>query len=208
MTDDTDDGDDITSAILSGSTYDQLRLQRRTYFSQPTITKLTWQSLLLGGLTLLLPIYLLFPSTVTEYVPSVDPATASPKVLLLGLVGAGTVAFTALLLVGGAVYRIRNHPLDESQAQAVLDIEDFASYLAFGTGGLAIGLTVGYFLLGLGGGATVESYVRTMDGVNPFAASGTGLSVVELAVASFLGCIVLLMIRMYLQLRLLELDGA
>ena len=206
-TDETDDVDDITSAILSGSMYDQLRLQRRTYFSQPTVTKLTWQSLLLGGLTLLLPIYLLFPATVTEYVPSADPALASPKVLILGLVGAGIETFTALLLVGGAVYRIRNYPLDESQARAVLNVEDFASYLAFGTGGLAIGLTVVYFLLGLGGGAAVESYVQTMDGVNPFAASGTGLSVVELAVASFLGCIVLLMIRLYLKLRLLELDG-
>jgi hypothetical protein len=206
MSDDTDEDDEITSAILSGSMYDQLRLQRRTYFSQPTITKLTWQSALLGGLTLLLPLYLLFPATVTEYVPSANPALASPKVLILGLVGAGIETFTAVLLVGGALYRIRKHPLDESQARAVLNVEDFASYLAFGTGGLAIGLTVVYFLLGLGGGAAIESYVQAMDGVNPFADSGTGLSVVELAVASFLGCIVLLMIRMYLRLRFLELE--
>ncbi len=205
--DDTTDADDITSAVLSGSMYDQLRLQRRTYFSQSTITKLTWQSLLLGGLSLLLPIYLLFPATVTEYVPSADPATASPKVLILGVVGATIVTFSALLLVASALYRIRNHPLDETEAQAVLNVEDFASYLAFGTGGLAIGLTIVYFLLGLGGGAAVGSYVQAMDGINPFAASGTGLSVVELTVTSFLGCAVFLMIRLYLALRLFELDS-
>lgn len=204
---DTDDTDDITSAVLSGSMYNQLRLQRRTDFSQTTVTKLTLQSLLLGGLTLLLPIYLLFPSTAMEYLPAADPATASPKVLILGVVGAGIVSFTALLLIGAALYRIRNHPLDESQAQAVLNVEDFASYLAFGTGGLAIGLTVVYFMIGLGGGSAVESYIQAMDGVNPFAASGTGLSVVELAVSSFLGCTVLLTIRLYLKLRLFELES-
>ncbi len=209
MEPDTENEDDsITRVFLSGSTYERLRLQRETYFSQPLPTKLTWQIALLGGVTLLLPLYALFPATVAEYVPSVDPALASPRVLLLGLVGAGIELFTALLLVGAALYRIRRYPLTERQATTVLNVEDFASYLGFGAGGAAIGLTVIYFLLGLAGGRAIESYVASMDGINPFAASGVGLSVAELAVFAFTGCIVLTMLRLYLQLRFVRLDEA
>ena len=202
------DDDAITRAFLSGSAYERLRLQRETYFSQPLPKKLTWQIALLGGVVLLLPLYSMFPATVAEYVPSVDPALASPKVLLLGLVGTGVELFTALLLIGAALYRIRRYPLTKKQAMTVLNVEDFASYLGFVAGGAAIGLTVVYFVLGLAGGQAIESYVTSMDGVNPFAASGVGLSVVELAVFAFTGCIVLTMVRLYLQLQFVRLDVA
>jgi len=199
------DDDRITNALLGDSAYERLRLQRRTYFSQSIPTKLTWQSLLLAGLALLLPLYALFPETVGAYVPGTDPVTASPKVLVLGLIGAGVELFTAALLVGAGLYRIRRHPLSEGQARIVLNVEDFASYLGFGTGGLAIGITVVYFLLGVAGGGAVESYVRAMNGVNPFAASGIGLSVAELATFAFVGCVVLMTFRLYLQYRLVAL---
>lgn len=202
------ENDAITEAVLSDSAYEQLRYQRETYFSQSVPTKLTWQGILLGGLALLLPLYVLFPATVAEYVPSVDPTLASPKVVLLGLIGAAIELFAAVLLVGAALYRIRHHPLTREQATTVLNVEDFSAYVGFGAGGMAIGLTVIYFLIGLSGGQAIESYVRAMDGVNPFAASGVGLSVAELAVFSFIGCILLLMLRLYLQLRLVELETA
>ncbi|WP_336001585.1 hypothetical protein [Halorientalis halophila] len=204
---DENDGvdDEFAATICSGSTYERVRLRRRTYVSQSTITKLGWQSLLLGGLALLLPIYLSFPATATPFIGSPDPAVASPKVLVLGLAGATVVSITAVTLVGATLYRVRNYPLDPAQARTVVDVEEVASALAFGTGGLTIGLTLGYFLLGLSGGPAIERYVSAMDGGNPFAASGLGLSVAEFAVGALLAAVCLLAIRRYLAGRVAEL---
>jgi len=202
----TTDDDRITDAILSGSAYERLRLQRPTYFTQPVPTKLTWQSVLLAGLALLAPLYLLFPATVAEYLPATSPTLASPKVIVLGLVGAGIELFAAALLVGVTLFRIRHHPLSEPQARTVLNVEDFASYVGFGTGGMAIAITMCYFVLGLAGGDAIASYVTTMDGINPFVDSGLGLSVAELAGASFVGCLGLLLAGQYLRRRLVALS--
>lgn len=200
------DDDRITDAVLSGSAYERLRVQRPTYFTQSVPTKLTWLSVLLAGVALLLPLYLLFPGTVTTYLPATDPMLASPKVIMLGLVGTGIELFAATLLVGTALFRIRCYPLSEPQARTVLNVEDFAAYIGFGTGGMAIGITLCYFLLGLAGGEAIASYVTTMDGINPFVDSGIGLSVAELAVVSFLGCLGLLGVGQYLRRRLLSLS--
>jgi hypothetical protein len=199
-----DEDDEITEAFLSGSAYERLRLQRETYFSQSIPTKLTWQSGLLAGLALLLPLWALYPETVAGYVPTTNPMIASPKVLLLGLLGAGIELFTATLLVGAALYRIHRHPLSEGQARTVLNVEDFASYLGFGTGGMAIAITVVYFLIGAAGGSAIEGYVQSMQS-NPFATSGVGLTVAELATFAFVGCVVLMTLRLYLRYRLLAL---
>ena len=203
----TTDDDRITDAILSGSAYERLRLQRPTYFTQPVPTKLTWQSVLLAGLALLAPVYLLFPTTVAKYLPATSPTLASPKVIVLGLVGAGIELFAAVLLVGATLFRIRHYPLSEPQARTVLNVEDFASYVGFGTGGMAIAITMCYFALGLAGGDAIASYVTTMDGINPFVDSGLGLSVAELAGASFVGCLGLLLAGQYLRRRLVALSG-
>lgn len=200
------DDDHITSAFLSGSTYERLRLQRPTYFSQPITTKLTWQSLLLGIIAMFLPLYALYPQAVIEYLPAADPAVASPKIVLLGLLGALIELFAAGLLVGATLYRIRGYPLSERQARTVLNVEDFGSYIGFGTGGLAIAITTVYFLLGIVGGQAIEGYITSMDGINPFAASGVGLSVAELATFAFICAVILLSLRFYLRYRLLDLD--
>lgn len=205
MESDTDIDDAITRAVLSGSTYERLRIQRPTFFTQSIPTKLAWQSFLLGVLSLSLPLYLLFPDTVATYLPATDPSLASPKILVLGLVGAGVELFTAGLLVAIALYRIRRHPLSEREATTVVDVEEFASFLGFGTGGLAIVITLGYFVLGLAGGGALEGYMETMDGINPFVASGMSLSVTGLATIAFVGCAVLLASRVYLARRLGEL---
>jgi len=205
--DTTTDDDRITDAILSGSAYERLRLQRPTYFAQPVPTKLTWQSVLLAGLALLAPLYVLFPETVASYLPATNPTLASPKVIVLGLVGAGVELFAAALLIGAALFRIRHYPLSEPQARTVLNVEDFASYLGFGTGGMAIAITLCYFVLGLAGGEAIASYVAAMNGINPFVDSGLGLSVAELAGLSFGGCLGLLLVGQYLRRRLVALSA-
>jgi hypothetical protein len=207
MSSDTEPTDDpITSAFLSGSAYERLRIQRPTFFTQPIPRKLTLQSGLLGALALLLPVYLLYPDPVLEYLPAGDPPVASPKVVILGLIGAGIELFAATLLVGAALYRIRYYPLSETQARTILTVEDFSSYLGFGTGGLAIGITILYFLLGVAGGTAVQQYIDAMNGVNPFAASGIGLSVAELAMLAFVAAISLMTVRLYLGHRLVDLQ--
>jgi len=200
------DDDRITDAVLSGSAYERLRLQRPTYFGQSVPRKLTAQSVLLAGVALLAPLYLLFPTTVAKYLPTTDPVVASPKVIVLGLVGAGIELFAATLLVGATLFRLRHYPLSEPQARTVLNVEDFASYLGFGTGGMAIAITLCYFALGLAGGEAIAGYVATMDGINPFVDSGLGLSVAEVAGLSFAGCLGLLCAGRYLRGRLVSLS--
>ena len=54
------------------------------------------------------------------------------------------------------------------------------------------------------GGSAIEGYVQSMQS-NPFATSGVGLSVAELATFAFVGCVVLMTLRLYLRYRLLAL---
>lgn len=203
MTTDTEADDHITSALLSGSTYEKVRYQRHAVLRQSIPRTLMLQSALLGPLVALLPMYGLFPASVAGYLPATDPTVASPKVLLLGAFGGLLELLGAMLLIGAALYRLRRAPLTESQAHAVLDIEDFARYVGVGTGGLAILLTVCLFAVGLGGGAAVDSYVGTA-GANPFVASGLGLPVVAVSLGGFVASVVIYYIGGYLSVRLAQ----
>ena len=193
--------DSITSAILSGSTYERLRYERHSFFRQPVPRTLTLQSALLGLLALLLPMYGLFPNSVAGFLPAADPAVASPKVLLLGAFGGLLELLGAALLVGSAVYRVRFAPLSESQAHTAIDMEDFARYVGLGTGGLAILVTVLLFALGFGGESAVASYVDTA-GAYPFADSGFGLPVATVSLAAFVASVTVFYASSYLSVLL------
>ncbi|PSP84557.1 hypothetical protein BRC96_05415 [Halobacteriales archaeon QS_6_64_34] len=203
MTTDTEVDDHITSALLSGNTYEKIRYQRHAFLRQSIPRTLMLQSALLGLLVALLPMYGLFPASVAGYLPTTDPTVAAPKALLLGVVGGLFELLSAALLVGAALYRLRRAPLSESQAHRVLDVEDFARYVGLGAGGLAILLTVCLFAVGLGGGAAVESYVGTA-GANPFADSGLGLPVVAVSLVAFVASVVSYYVSGYLSVRLAQ----
>lgn len=194
---DTQSDDQITSAILSGSTYERLRYERHSFFRQSVPRTLTLQSAFLGLLAILLPMYGLFPESVTGFLPATNPAVASPKVLLLGAVGGVLELFGASLLVGTAVYRVRKGPLTESQAHAALDAEEFARYVGLGTGGLAIIVTVCLFAVGLGGESAVSSYMTTA-GANPYLDSGLGLSVTNVSLLAFVASVTVFYTSSYL----------
>ncbi|MFC6976851.1 hypothetical protein ACFQL1_22515 [Halomicroarcula sp. GCM10025709] len=183
MSADTHD-DDITDALLSGSAYERVRYERYAYFRQTVPRTLALQSALLGLLALILPMYGLYPAGTAQYLPAVDPAVASPKVLLMGLFGGAFQLLSAVLLVGAVLYRVSRTPLTEEQAHAVLNVEDFARYVALGTGGVGILVSVLLFALGLGGAGAIEAYVATM-GRNPFAPSGFGISVSTVSLLAF-----------------------
>lgn len=196
--------DEITRAFLSGSTYDRVRYERHSYVRQPIPRTLALQSALLGVLAMLLPMYGLFPESAATYLPSTDPAVASPKVILLGVFGGILQVLGAVLLVGAAAYRVRKGALTEQQAHSVLNTEDFARYVGLGTGGLAILVCLALFAVGLGGGPAITSYVETL-GENPFVASGYGLAVADVSLVAFLASLTVFYAGQYLDV-LLDLE--
>jgi len=112
------------------------------------------------------------------------------------------VLFSALLLVGAALYRIEHKPLTEEQAYEVLTLEDFAGGVSLAMGGFAIAITVGYVGMGLFGGDVVGSYVQTTGGQNPLGGSVYGLSLGYLGVAALAASGIVLAARLYVGRRL------
>ena len=205
--DDTDDAseDRILQRVLSDSAYDRVRTERFSHFKQPIPKKLGVQCALIGALALTLPLYGLFPSGTAAYLPTVDPSAASPTVLLMGLFALAIELGTASLLVGVALYRVRHEPLTEDQAVSLFTTETFATYLGFGTGGLATVVLLSLFGLGLGGESTLGAYVAAMDGTNPFRTSGLGVTVETFATVALAGALAVYVARGYVTTRLASL---
>jgi len=202
MDQNSDDIDDtITRRALSDSAYDRIRVERFSHFKQPIPRKLAILGLLLGSLTLALPLYSLYPADVAAYAPSADPGLASPTVVLLGTVGAGIEFGTAALLVAAGLYRARNAPLTESQAISAFNVENFATYVGFGTGGFVVAVTLCLFALGLGGEESLAWYTQTMAS-NPFRPTGLGFTVTHFATVALSGALVVALAREYVATRL------
>lgn len=198
--------DTILQRALSESPYERKRVEAFSHFKQPIPRKLTIQGALLGSLVLLLPLYSLYPAEAAAYLPSMDPVVASPKVLLLGAFGASIEVATAVLLVGVALYRVKHEPVTEEEARTLFNVETFASYLGFGTGGLVIALTLGFFTLGMGGESALMWYVDTMNGRNPFTGTGTSFSVGHLAAFALAGALAIAIARGYVATALGSID--
>jgi len=189
--------DAITDAVLSGSAYERLRVCRHSMVGQPLTRLLSVQGLLLAVLAATVPLYWLIPDSVATYLPTTDPLTATPKIAMLGAFGGVIVFFSAMLLVGTALYRLEHAPLSESQAHEVLVVEDFTGGLTVGMGGLAVVLTVACLGMGLLGGETVGTYVATMDGTNPFASSLYALPLGTLGTTALAASVVVFGARWY-----------
>jgi hypothetical protein len=184
MTDSDPLSDPIADTILGGSTYERLRLQRFSYFKQSVPRKLALQSGLLFTLAFVLPLAAGYPAETKALFAGHAPTAASPKMLLLGLVAGGIELGTASALVAVTVRRVQLEPtLTEEAARRLLNVEDVATLVGFVTGGFAVLLTLGFFVLGYAGPDTVASFVDS-GGTSPFAPSGVGVSVTTLAVAA------------------------
>jgi len=199
----SDAPDDITDGLLSDSTYRRLRIERFAHFKQSVPTKLKWQCGLLVALVLTLPIYEVFPATVEQYLPASDPSVASPKVIVVGAVGGAITVASMAMLTASTLYRLRHEPLTEYQAHGVLNVEDFASLIGLIAGTMAIGIMVAYVLLAaVGGGSAIAQYIAMMDGVNPFADSGIGITVVDVALSAFGAAVAGVWVSEYLRFRI------
>lgn len=198
--DEDDIQDPVANALLGDSAYERLRQVRYTPFGQSIPTKLVWQSGLLFLLALMLPVMAAFPAEVRVMLGG-TAASSSPKVLVLGLVG-GTVVFgggLALSVLG--FLRVHLEPrMTERLAHRLLGLEDVASLLGIGTGGLAILLTMAYVLMGYVGIRAVEWYIDT-TGLSPFAPSGVeAISVGGVATLAFVGSVALLVVSQALHM--------
>lgn len=191
----TDRDDPITNAILSDSTYERLRYAEGTVFSIPATRALVVQAGLLAVLALILPLYVVYPDAIAEYLPTLDPFVASPKVLMLGALGWSIEIFAAAMMVALYYYRVRKHPLDDDQARTVFDVQQLAAGLSLVTGGLAIAVTVGLVALGAVGAGAVDAYLSVVAGGDIFAQMDLGFSIGHLAVLSLTSCVGILAIR-------------
>jgi hypothetical protein len=206
--DEDDIQDPVADALLGDSTYERLRQTRYSPFGQPIPTKIVYQSGLLFLLALMLPVMAAFPAEVRAMLGGAA-VSASPKVLILGLVG-GIVVFgggLALTAIGFLRVRLESR-MTEQLAHRLLGLEDVASLLGIGTGGLAILLTMAYVLMGYVGIRAVEWYIDTM-GLSPFAPSGVEpVTVGGVATLAFVGSVALLVasqaLHMEIRLRLGE----
>ncbi|WP_416840945.1 hypothetical protein [Haloferax sp. DFSO52] len=183
---DTDEriDDPIATALLSGSTYERLRIRRRSLFKQPLSRKLAWQSLILAGLAVVFPLALALPESTRALFSTGDPLASTPKILLLGAYAGAIEVVAALCLIYVGVRRIRNRgSLTERQARRLLDIEDMASLFSLVTGPFAVAAFTGVFLLGFGGQETMMSFFA-VGGENPFAAATIPITLFDVTVAA------------------------
>lgn len=208
--DDSEPIDRVTDALLDGSAYERLRFRRRGFFRQPIPQKLRAQSGLLFALAAVLPIMAAFPVDVREALGA-QVSAASPKVIILGLIGGAVVFVCGLGLATLAAARLRlQGRMTEERAHTLLSLEEVASLLGLGTGGIAIFLTLGFVLLGHGGMRAVETYIQ-FAGRSPYAASGVNITVAEVATSAFVGGVALYVLAqaIHLQFRLrLDASGA
>jgi hypothetical protein len=196
--------DRVMDALLHGSPYERLRLSREGFFKQPIPQKLRAQSALLFALAAVLPIMAALPVDVRETLAAESVTSASPKVILLGLIGGVVVFVCGIGLATLAAARLRlEGRMTEERAHTLLSLEEVASLLGLGTGGIAILLTLGYVLLGHGGMEAVETYIR-LAGRSPYAASGVDVSVAAVATSAFVGAVALSILAqaIHLQFRL------
>ena len=198
--DEDDIQDPVADALLSDSTYERLRQTRYSPFGQPIPTKIVYQSGLLFLLALMLPVMAAFPAEVRAMLGG-TAVSASPKVLILGLVGGIVVFGGGLALTAIGVLRVHlESRMTEQLAHRLLGLEDVASLLGIGTGGLAILLTMAYVLMGYVGVRAVEWYIDTM-GLSPFAPSGVEpVTVGGVATLAFVGSVALLVASQALHL--------
>lgn len=171
--------DPIADAVLSGSTYQRLRVRRPSLFSQPVPQRLGWQAATLGALALVAPLWMTAP----DQVRAAAGAAASPTVLVVGLFAVATQVLGAAGHVATALVRLRAEELDERTARRLLAAEDASSLVGLATGGFATAVTVGYFALGRLDPETVAAVVESGGG-NPFSPSGLGVSVPAVAGAA------------------------
>lgn len=167
----TDSGSDdpVADALVDGSVYERVRIQRMSTFDQQIPRKLHrfgWLLYLLAAA--LLSVTVLPPAT--EATLPVDPLATSTKVLVLGLIGGSVVVAMGVGLILNALAAERLKPMSESTAESLLALEEMASLIGFVIGGAVTLLTVGIVAVAHGGPEAVEMLLAVTR-TSPYAAA-------------------------------------
>jgi hypothetical protein len=182
--------DPIADALVSDCPYRRAAVERYRPVRGPVSRTLLRQASLLVTLALAFPIVATYPAS-TRRLSAVPVAESFPKVLLVGALGGAVQLLAAGVLVGLVLARSRG-PITERTARRLVSLEDLATTVSLGTGGLAIVFTVGYLTLGHAEDALAAVTRGTTD---PYAAvsaaveSGVAVDTVALAaLAGSLAC--------------------
>jgi hypothetical protein len=175
--------DPIADAMLSDSPYDRVTAERYRPVRGPVSRTLARQAVLLVALATALPIVATYPES-TAVLPDHAVVETFPKVLVLGALGGMTQLAGALALVALVVVRPRIDT--ERGAHRLVTMEDLATTVSLGTGGMAIVFTD--LLLALGHVEEALSLL-TRGKTEPMAAVGTDLTVGSVAVLALAGAL-------------------
>jgi len=180
----SDPDDPIADALLGGSAYERLRVQRYALIKQRIPQKLVWQSGLLFALALIVPITVTYPASVQATFPGSDPLRASPLVLWVGVcAGSIQLGTAACLVVVDTIRRRLGVSLSEQQARTLLNVEDVASMFGLVTGGFAVLLTLTFFLIGHMGAETFATVIESAPR-NPYKQTDVAVPVIVVGMAA------------------------
>lgn len=198
----TDPEDPIADALLGDSTYERLRARRYALVNGRIPRKLAWQSAFLLALALVVPITATYPAPVQAAFPSGDPLWSTPLVLWFGVYAGVIQIGSATCLMAVTALRCRHEPqLSESQATTLLNVEDVASMFGLVTGGFAVVLTLGFFLVGHFGAESLEAFVDATPR-NPYRETAVAFPVVAVGAAATACSAVVYLSSRYLAARL------
>jgi hypothetical protein len=184
MTEEERIDDPIARALLGDSAYARQKVLRAGLFSQSPATKLRWQGYLLFALALVAPAALSLPEAVKAAVLGGDPLAASPTALLLGVAALVVHLGTATVHAFAAAVDWRfEDALSERGVELVVAVEEFASVLGLGLGGIFVVATNAYVLVGHAGLDGLRAFSQAGT-AGPLASSAAGPSVLQLAVVA------------------------
>lgn len=171
------------AALLGDSQYERIKLQRYSLFKLSLPRTLALQGLILAALALVLPLALSQPEP-TRTLLGGDVLAAEPKFLFLGAY-ASAIELVGVLGVCYVAYRrlTADDVLSEREVHDLLAIEDAATHVSLVTGGAAVAVVHGFFLIGLAGDPLVGRF-QTLVGRNPFEPGIIPISVGGVAVAA------------------------
>jgi hypothetical protein len=200
------DGDDTVedrhaAALLGESRYKKIKLRRYSLFKQSIPRTLALQGLILAALALVAPLALTQPES-TRALLGGDTLTAAPKFLFLGAY-ASAIELVGVIGVCYVAYRrlTADDVLSEREVHDLLALEDGVTHLSFVTGGTAVAVVDGFFLLGLAGDPLVDRF-QALVGSNPFEPGLFSVSVIAVAVPAAVLATVAFGLSRHLQTRL------
>lgn len=158
-----------------GLAYERMREARRSHFSQSLVRKLTVQASLLFVVATALVLLLAHDSGAPDAARDLGVLAASAGSLLV---------LSAAVHVGVGIYRLRREPLTEREALRLLAVEDGASYLGLGTGGLLVASTVVLGAVDLIAGTPIGGQGTSIAGT--FAAVTATAAILSLAAGQYL----------------------